>query len=175
MFTWWRRCNVQSPAAKDRLIGLGLLVLLTVPIAICTVPTAHTRLEAILNLLWILLAAGGFGHWLVQGGSRDRVNLELASVVFVLALLFPVMSTSDDYAEQEFINDGKTSQSLISSLKSEKKQYTASTTLSASPAVTTAQFLSIAPRTFEFVSETAIPGNRAAVIHATGNHSPPIC
>jgi hypothetical protein len=121
-------------------------------------------LETSLNLLWVLLALGAFVHWVAPGGRRRPVHPPgLVSLVFVLSLLFPVISANDDLVQLDLINDAETSQCIITSLKSDK-QLPGSAGLLGSPAVPAIKVHSLSPPTFEFVFEP---------VHA-GNHSPPL-
>lgn len=162
---------------KDRLI-ITALVFAALPFVKGPVAWAHVTLEASLNLLWVLLAFGAFVRWVAPGGRRYRLHPPgLISLVFVLLLLFPVISANDDLVQLDLINDAHTSQCTTTSLKNDK-QLTGWAGLLGSPAVPAVKvhsFLPFLPLTSDFVFEpvpaawVAIPGN------ATGNHSPPIC
>ena len=174
-------------AVQDRLITVGL-ALAAVPIVICSVawahatldasldlcPRAHMTLEACLNLLWLILAVGSLAHWVLPDRSRRCGHLHgLVTLVFVLSLLFPVISANDDLAQRELINDAKTSQSAISKQRTDRP-------LSGSPrlgsaVVPTVYLASFLPVVSEFVSEPAVAASVAAPGDATGNHSPPRC
>ena len=54
-------------------------------------------METILNLIWILLAVTVGGLWL-RHGPRDRAGrrTQIAAVVMLILILFPVISVSDD-------------------------------------------------------------------------------
>jgi hypothetical protein len=137
-------------------------------------PWAHMTLEASLNLLWILLAIGALVYWLRPKRSRWRAHLPgLITLVFILSLLFPVISANDDLAQLELINDAKTSQSFTSSLKNDN-QLPRSAGL-ASPATQAVQLASFLPVASEFVPEPAPAVSVATPGDTTGNHSPPLC
>ncbi len=57
-------------------------------------------MELILNLVWLALATAGIGGWFVYAWlprtARRSPLPQLAGVAFVLALLFPVISATDD-------------------------------------------------------------------------------
>jgi hypothetical protein len=180
-------CKVRK-AVKDRLITAGLavgaLLLLiylvswahkTLEASLNLRPWVHLTLEASLNLLWLLLAVGVFAHWLTpDGGSRRCTHLlGLLTLIFVLCLLFPVVSANDDLALY-LINDAKTSHSMVSSLQGEK-QLRGSAGLLGSPAALAVQLAFSLPAASEFVSEPVRIANVAAPGDATGNHSPPLC
>ena len=159
---------------KDRLI-ITALVLAALPFVKGSVAWAHVTLEMSLNLLWVLLALGAFVHWVAPGGKRRRLHPPgLVSLVFVLSLLFPVISANDDLLQLDLINDAQTSQCITTSLKS-AKQLPGSAGLPCSPAAAAVNVHSFLPLTSEFVFQpvhaacVAIPGE------ATGNHSPPLC
>ena len=55
------------------------------------------RMELVLNLAWVLLAACMFGVWL-QHSPRTRGNrrMQLLALAVMLLILFPVISVTDD-------------------------------------------------------------------------------
>jgi hypothetical protein len=58
-------------------------------------------METILNLLWLIVTLVAIGLWrfrwlLSRQNPRDRVFLETVAMVCALALLFPVISLTDD-------------------------------------------------------------------------------
>jgi len=161
-------------AGKDRLASRGL-VLAVLPLVICSVAGAYVTLEALLNLLWVLLAFGVFAKWIASGyGGHRLYSPRLVSLVFVLSLLFPVISANDDEMQMDLINDAQTSRCIITSLKIDK-QLPGSARLLSLPIVPAVKGYSFLPLTLESVFEpvhaacVAIPGD------ATGNHSPPFC
>jgi len=173
---------------KNRLITVGL-ALAALPIVTCCVawahttieaslnlcPLAHMTLEASLNLLWLLLAIGSLAHWIAPDRSRRCAHLHgLVTLVFALSLLFPVISANDDVAQRDLINDARTSQSLVSSLRTDRL-LACSAGLLASPAVPVVQLASLLPAASELFSEPAPAASVAAPGDATGNHSPPLC
>lgn len=172
---------------KDRLIISGValaalpLVIISVPwthkaveAALDLRPWVHMTLEASLNLLWVLLTVGAFVHWAAPG-SRRRTQLSgLVSLVFVLSLLFPVISANDDLTQLDLINDAKTSQLITASLKS-NKQLPGSAGLLALPVAAASQLAPSLPLASEFIPEPARPASVATPGDATGNHSPPLC
>lgn len=136
-------------------------------------PWAHMTLEACLNVLWLGLAVGALVYW-PPGGSRRRQPPGFVSLVFVLALLFPVISASDDQAQWAFINDAKTSQSVTTSLNTSKHLTNCVATpcfpaFAAPPPTLRAALMSVAALTPVHVSSVITFGD------ATGNHSPPLC
>jgi hypothetical protein len=178
-------CTVRK-AVKDRLIISGAIAAALL-FAICFVawahtaveasldlsPWAHMTLEASLNLLWLLLAIYALAHWVGPGASRRRAHLPgLISLVFILSLLFPVISANDDLAQLYLINNAKTSLSITTSLKNGKQLHSAGLPdWSAALADLSACFL---PVTAEFVPGSARPASVATPGEATGNHSPPL-
>ena len=56
-----------------------------------------TSMELFLNFAWTLLAIAIVGHWFKLGhsGRSDR-RLQVIALVMLLAILFPVISVSDD-------------------------------------------------------------------------------
>ena len=181
------RCTVRK-VVKDRLIVSGL-ALAAVPLVIYSVPWTHTAveaaldlrpwvhmtLEASLDLLWVLLTVGAFVHWAAPRGNRRRTQLSgLVSLVFVLSLLFPVISANDDLAQLDLINDAKTSQLITASLKS-NKQLSGSAGLLALPVAAAYQLAPSLSLASEFIPEPARPASVATPGDTTGNHSPPLC
>jgi hypothetical protein len=175
-------------ALKNRLITTGL-ALAALPIVICSVawahatveaslnlcPWAHMTLEASLNLLWLLLAVGSLTHWIAPEGRRYCAHLRgLITLVFVLSLLFPVISANDDLAQRDLTNDGQTSQAMVIGLKS-GKYFPDSAGLLGSPATLAFQWARSLPLASEFVSEPVPGASVTTPGDATGNHSPPVC
>ncbi len=159
-------------ALKDGRAITGL-VLVALPVVLCSVVWAHITLETSLNLIWVLLAFGSFAEWVADRRHRARPS-GLVSLVFVLSLLFPVISANDDLAQLDLINDAKTSQSIVSGLNNDK-QLRGSAGLLGSPAVLAVKVPSFLPFTSEFVFEPAPAASVAIAGDATGNHSPPVC
>jgi hypothetical protein len=62
------------------------------------------RMEALLNIVWFLIAAGSFiaSIWVVP---RDRRHLlpQLVTLLCVLILLFPTISITDDLQAETFV------------------------------------------------------------------------
>lgn len=173
-------------AVRDRLV-IGALVLAVLPIVISSVPWAHAAseawldlrpwahvtLEASLNLLWLGVAVAAFLQWALPGGRR-RVHVSgVISLIFALALLFPVISANDDLADLELINDAATSQAIATIVKSSKQLHTPTILRDACPEIAP-QFafsLFLAP---ESVAEAASALSVVTPGGATGNHSPPL-
>ena len=175
-------------AVKDRLISSGL-ALAAVPLVIYSVPWTHTAvdaaldlrpwvhmtLEASLNVLWVVLTVGAFVHWATPSGGRRRTQLSgLVSLVFVLSLLFPVISANDDLAQLDLINDANTSQMITASLEN-NKQLPGSVVLLGLPAALATQSVPSLPFASEFIPEPAHLASVATPGDTTGNHSPPLC
>ena len=164
---------MRTHAGKRRLIITSALAALGVPTAICTILAAHTALDVSLNLLWFLLAIGAFAHWAIRGSSKCRSHLpELVSLIFMLSLLFPVIWGNDDWVVQYLIDDANTSQSVVTSLKSENQYPAPGTSLRALAAVEEPSLPSPLP-TFKLAAEAVAAADDAPAVHATGNHSPP--
>jgi hypothetical protein len=177
-------------SVRDRLIISGVIVG-TLLFANCSVawahaaleasldlsPWAHMTLEASLNLLWLLLAIGALAPCVGPGGSKCRAHLPgLISLVFIFSLLFPVISANDDLAQLELINDAKTSQSITTSLKSDKQLPRSAGLLGSPRAALAVQLASFLPGASESVSEPAPAAVSVATPgDTTGNHSPPLC
>jgi hypothetical protein len=56
-------------------------------------------MELLLNIFWLLIAAGALGIWIRQwrrGARRRGLPLPLCALGCVLVLLFPVISATDD-------------------------------------------------------------------------------
>ncbi len=160
-------CNV----LRDRLTISGL-VLAALLFVICSVSWTHMTLEASLNLLWVLLASGAFVYWVTSGHRAPHVHTPgLVSLLFVLSLLFPVISANDD-AQLDLINDAKTAQSV--SIETEK-QLRSSAGLLGLPVELAITLPSFLPLIFEFAFRP-VPAACVAILgDATGNHSPPSC
>jgi hypothetical protein len=122
-----------------------------------------------------LLTVGAFVHWAAPGSNGRRSQLSgLVSLIFVLSLLFPVISANDDLAQLVLINDAKTSQLITASLES-NKQLPGSAVLLGLPAALASQSVPSLPLASEFIPEPARPASVAIPGDTTGNHSPPLC
>jgi hypothetical protein len=70
--------------------------------------------EMLLNLCWLAVAALALSRWALHGRSgRVPALSSFLSLVCVLALLFPVISASDDLLQQEFTDDAGRTQAVI--------------------------------------------------------------
>ncbi len=131
--------------------------------------------EGSLNLVWLTLAAGALTPCITPTRGKRVVNAStVVSVMFILVLLFPVMSASDDLAQWDLINDVGDSQGIAAVVKNDRQISTDARSPSL-PAVLwsySAHFLS---PVFEVVSEPARPASLVTPSTATGNHSPPFC
>ncbi len=178
-------CTLRN-AVRDRLIAGGLLiavlpiVLSSVPWTHATIetfldlrPSTHVGLEACLNLLWLLLAVATFAYWIDRGSRRCNQVRGFVSLVFALALLFPVISANDDLEQWCLINDAVSSQSLTADLKGNHHP-SAPPTFLVSPAALATQSAPPIHSASQFVCG---PSPRASVDtpgDTTGNHSPPL-
>lgn len=174
-------------ATKDRLIISGV-VLAALPLTIASVPWthktaerlldlypwAHVTLEASLNMLWVVLAVGAFAHWTAPGSRLPCRSSGLISLVFVLALLFPVISADDDLARLDLINDIKTSHAITLNLESHSQPVSSAPPLTF-PALLASAFVVSLFLHFELVFEPARGLSVATPGATTGNHSPPLC
>ncbi len=132
----------------------------------------HLSFEASLNALWILLAFAGFAHWGAACPRRRRVHAPgIISLVFALALLFPVISANDDLAQLDLINDAETSQGISANVKSEKEVARLGEP-AALPAGVTVK-VPVASPAFELATEFIPVAFVSVPADATGNHSPP--
>ena len=66
--------------------------------------------ETILNLIWLVITLAGVWLWRFRWHAsrrdkRGRVTMELVAVVCVLALLFPVISLTDDLHPEIMVAD----------------------------------------------------------------------
>jgi len=158
-------------ALKDRLI-MTALVFAALPFVKGPVAWEHVTLETFLNLLWVLLAFGAIVRWVSPDRRRCRHAPGLVSLVFVLSLLFPVISANDDLVQLDLINDAETSQCAAASFKTDK-QLPGSAVVTGPPAVPEIKINPLHPISSQFVFEplpavsVTIPGG------TTGNHSPP--
>lgn len=175
-------------AIKERLIITGLISI-ALPFSIFSVPWthqaaedalnlrswAHATIETSLNLLWLSLVVGALVRWAMADRRRRRSRLSgLVSLVFILSLLFPVISASDDLAQLALINDAKTSQSTTASLE-KHKQVPGFAGLVGTPVPFPFHSGFSLPFTSEFISEFARSVSVATPGGTTGNHSPPFC
>jgi hypothetical protein len=172
---------------KDRLIVVGL-VLATLLFVVGFVPSAHTTLEASLNLrpwahmtleaslnlLWVLLACCALVRWLGPAASRRCAHVRgLVTLVFVLSLLFPMISANDDLTQMDLLNDAKTSQSIVK-LQTDK-HLTVLAGLLGLPIVPAVQSAFFLPGDSGFISQDDHAASVTTPGNTTGNHSPPLC
>ncbi len=173
---------------KDRLL-LGGLIIVGLPLVICSVAWAHLAfepslgryswahmtIEASLNLLWVLLALSVVVHCMTSGPKERRGRLGgLVSLAFLLSLLFPVISANDDAAQLDLINDAKSLQS-ITLISEPAKQARHAAGFVVVPALPAVQLHSVHPLAFDLIVEPAPAVNVAIPGADTGNHSPPLC
>ncbi len=159
---------------RERLFISSVLLLPVPVLALPNLLPGHLGLEPRLNVLWALLAVGALGHWMYRRGSTCRLHPpELVGLIFVLSLLFPVISANDDLLQQEAIHETPASQCLVAGLNTERQ-------LSSSPSSRVVSLALAAPQfspllfNFERVAEIAPPPHDAPAIRASGNHSPPL-
>ncbi len=170
---------MRSFSDRERLF-LSSVLLLPVPVfALPNLLPGHLGFEPRLNVLWTLLAAGTLGHWMYRRmyrrGSTCRLHLpELVGLIFVLSLLFPVISANDDLLQQEAINETPASQCVVAGADTERQLSSASSSRVFSPALVAPQFSLLLFR-FEQVAEIAPAPHDAPASRASGNHSPPSC
>jgi len=160
---------------KGRLTITGL-VLAGLPFLIYSVVCAHITFETSLNLFWALLAVGAFVYWAARVDRPRAHTSGIVGLVFILSLLFPVISANDDLAQLDLINDAKTSQAIASSIETDKQQRASVGPLGlpALAAVSVHPPL-LALLTSEFIFAPAHAGWVATPGDTTGNHSPPLC
>jgi hypothetical protein len=171
--------------AKDRLIIGGVLITI-LPLAVSPVPWVHKAfdewfelwpwvhltLEASLNLLWVLLSLIA----LVRSPSATRNRrrpFAVVTLIFVLALLFPVISANDDVAQQELINDAMSAKSISATFKADKQRHSCVEVAVAPPG--DSPCATFAPCAAEFTPQPASNQSVATPGETTGNHSPPTC
>lgn len=136
-------------------------------------PCVHGTVEAVLNVSWVLLAVVAFARW-NSGGSYRRDSFSgTLSLIFVLALLFPVISASDDQAQMALIDNADAAQSIALNLENHKQQLHIVASLT--PAVPVAAESPACPLPFELVSEPVFTATFDTTDNTTGNHSPPLC
>ena len=159
-------------ALRNRLTFAGLL-LAALPFVICAVTRHQIAFETSLNLLWVSLACGAFVHWRAGGNRRRSAHSSgPVALVFILSLLFPVISANDDLAQLDLINDAKTAQCIIISVKSDK-QLRGGAGVVGLPVPAVKVSSPLAP-TSEIVLESFHAASVATSGNATGNHSPPL-
>lgn len=157
--------------SKKRSLGSQIFVVVAPPIAAGMMAAAHASLGDSLDLLWLLLTAGVFAHWILrrvpgrQPGSRELFSLTLA-----LALLFPVISADDDLLLFDLPSDV---QSMFST--PDKQKHAAAAAKLHLPAVVTVQFMPARLHPLDFVPRSGFVATLVLSSHTTGNHSPPFC
>ncbi len=173
-----------SKARKDRVV-VGGFVLAALPIVIASFPWIHSAFDAwldlrpnlhldfeLLNLAWLALGVTAFLRWLSpKRKSCARRLSSLISLIFALALLFPVISANDDVAEFELINDATTSQSLARVVQSDKQLHSSLLLADTAQATRFAFYLFL---TTESIWQPTSSSTVSTPGEATGNHSPPL-
>ncbi len=173
--------------ARDRLIiggiliGILLLALSAVPWVhkafdewFALRPWVHLTLEVSLNLLWLLLGLIALVRWSSPSSTRNRRRpFALVTLIFILALLFPVISANDDVAQQELINDAMSAKSLSATFKADKQRHSCVDVAAAPPSDSPCAVY--APGAAEFTPQPALNQSVATPGETTGNHSPPMC
>ncbi len=171
-------------AGKDRVV-IGGFVFAALPMVIASFPWIHNGFDSwldlrpnlhlgfeLLNVAWLALAVAAFLRWISsKRKSCARGLSSLISLIFALALLFPVISANDDVAEFELINDATTSQSLATVVQSDKQLHSSILLADISQSVRFAFHLFLSTEsTWQPTSSSTVstPGE------ATGNHSPPL-
>ncbi len=161
----------QGPHRGWRVTGLFTVAAAAV---VCTFAVAPQSLEDALNGLWAMLALAAFAGWVLREQPRRHGRqLQLVSLVFVLALLFPIISANDDFALQEFAEDVSNTQSVAIVLKSDHAQpSTAQAPVPAAVVPGPIPALTLGLR--ELVSDAVGAAILPRLRHARGNHSPPL-
>ncbi len=157
--------------SKKRSLGSQILVVVAPPIAAGMMAAAHASLGDSLDLLWLLLTAGVFAHWILRRvpGRQPGIR-ELFSLTLALALLFPVISADDDLLLFDLPSDV---QCMFST--PEKEKHGAVLAKLHSPAVMTIPFVPTRLHPLELVPRTGAVATLVLSSHTTGNHSPPFC
>lgn len=156
--------------SKERSRASRVFVVVAPPLFACLMAAAHASLGDSLDLLWLLLTAGVFAHWILRRRPDNQPGIrELLSLTIALALLFPVISADDDLFLFELPSD---TQCLFSAPEKEKRA--AVVAKLHLPAVMPTMFFSILLRTLELVPGPGGMATLALSSHATGNHSPPL-
>ncbi len=159
------------PALKNRLLAASAIALIAAAPFLWRMTGLQPSLEVVLNLVWLVLVLASFGAWGCRRPAPRPRHLELVTLVFVFALLFPVISPSDDLA-QPLDDDACTSQLVISGLKAEK--HTPAAVGLPESALPVLSFVPMLARSIEIAVPPAMRSFPAAIGHASGNHSPPL-
>jgi hypothetical protein len=163
---------VAITAPKDRLLASSAIALIAAAILLCWVGGVRPSLEVVLNLLWLGLASATLAAWLCRCTPvRRSRRLELLALLFAFALLFPVISPSDDLA-QPLDDDACTAQMVLSVLKAER-HFPATVGLPEA-ALRPLPFLPTLVWSTEITAGHPAKLLPSAISHATGNHSPPL-
>ncbi len=161
--------------SKNERLIISSALLLPVPVlALPNLLPGRFGLEPRLNVLWALLAMGALAHWWYRRCRSHFHFPELVGLIFILSLLFPVISANDDLLRQQATDESSMSQYLAAGLETEKHLAVAASSRSFSPALVAPQFSPVLLG-FEFVAEIFPVPHDAPAIRASGNHSPPFC
>jgi hypothetical protein len=176
-----------SDAVKRRLLVMIGVSLALLPLTVFSIssaheyiddalrcfPLVHVILEAFLNFLWAVVGIASFAHLLSLYRSKIHTRQQISvSLIFVMALLFHVISADDELSES-LINDAANSQSISSTLKCGHERTQRSylyCELATQPIDKSAPCI---PRVSDLVLESNTPETIEAPRNASGNHSPP--
>lgn len=124
--------------------------------------------DAALNLIWVLVSAGTLLAWRLRGTREPR---QAAAILFILVLvmLFPVISTADDPAQQGLACDVALSPLSDLSVNEVKSGLAAAVAAPAAPGPA----LPLLRRTRERVLIQEFTADSRLFVAARGNHSPP--
>jgi hypothetical protein len=166
-----RVSSVAIRVPKNRVLAFLAILLVGALMLLCRMTVLRPSLEETLNVFWLGLATGSFIAWICRrdAASRSR-TLGLLALVSVFALLFPVISPTDDLA-QPLDNDACTTQLVLSGIKAEK--HVAAGAGVPAAVVFQPSILPTQQRRAEIVTFSSARSLSNAIRFATGNHSPP--
>lgn len=151
--------------AGNLVVAIALTLHAALGFATCSSP------EAFWNV-FLPLGTLGVAAWLLRGWCRRPMRApQRLSLVFVLALLFPLISSSDGLAQRRLISDTSTAQSVVSEASSERQPVSLGTA-----ALLTATAARLCALTFipqDRISSIALAAAKVCSLHASRIHSPP--
>lgn len=125
--------------------------------------------DASLDTIWLLVAAATLLSWRACGSSRRR-TCAIVALAFILVLLFPIVSTADDVAEQARVYDLVPSHLTVKNSKEVN-----SVTPGVLPAIAgSVPALPVLEFTGDRLDARSSAARAVPLSSATGNHSPPL-
>jgi hypothetical protein len=134
-----------------------------------------TQMELLLNVFWLFIAAGALGIWILQwrrGARRRGLALPLCALGCVLALLFPVISATDDlHAAALVVETSGFTRKILKSIT--PGDSSAHAWLQGLPALLLLALFSAASKVVDTIAEQRVPLSLTRFIQPVSGRAPP--